>query len=190
MISRALEKQILDFVALLESQLARLIHAGHERTKHLPRVQRDAVLRNTLIVAWRRREHLNPLNEPVSVWFERCVHTARYEEILPDADELVMLDFLSPTPTVASHNCSPSSHEGGGDAAAVPGSDASQALGKECPPCWRCRYFDGWLPKRWPYGKEFKPSSEIDLVCYEIDKRKVKIAEYVQGAYDPRLLED
>lgn len=190
MISRALEKQILDFVALLESQLARLIHTGHQKTKHMPKSVRDNVLRNALIVAWRRREQIDPLNEPVAVWFERCLYVAKFESVIPNDDELVMLKFLNPTPTVVEPLATSSSYEGDESTAAAPGSDATQKIGKDCPPCWRCKYHQGWTPKRWPYAENYQPATEIDAICYELDQRKVKIAEYVQSAYDPRLLED
>lgn len=190
MISRALDRQITEFLELIEAHLARLIHVGHAVTKHMPRSQRDAVLRDAVVVAWRRREHFNPLNEPVTVWFERCLHTARFEKIEIDADELELLSRVSPVPAVAEQHARASLQEGGTQAASTPDSlDAAQKPGKDCPPCWRCRFFDGWLPRRQPKPTDYS-QTEIGLICSVIDQRKIAIAKYVQGAYAPELLED
>jgi hypothetical protein len=183
MISRALDRQILDFVALLESQLARLIHTGHQRTKSLPRTVREEVLRGALVIAWRRREAFNPMNEPITAWFEGCLSAAREEVVVADSDELTMLDYLSPAaePAKSPFVAAARIHEK---------VDASLKPGKDCPPCWRCNYHQGWLPKKWPYREGWVPANEMDLICKAIDDRKVEIAKYVQGHYDPALLEE
>lgn len=193
MISNALVRETQEFVNLIESHLAPLIHIGQRHTARMSRQRHERLIQDALVVAWRRREHLDPLNEPVSTWFERCLYVARTEEIVPDIDEQYMLAVLSPAPSAVGSSTSGSSQEGLSTTTAAPdspGSDATIKIGRDCPPCWRCKYHQGWLPKRWPYGENWNPRNEMDLICKIIDERKVEIAKYVQGAYDPALLED
>lgn len=53
---------------------------------------------------------------------------------------------------------------------------------KECPPCWRCRWFDGWLPAT---GFEITAPVGIDddvrAACYSLDTNKVRIANEVRS---------
>jgi len=54
---------------------------------------------------------------------------------------------------------------------------------KDCPPCWRCRYFDGWLPANeaaiFIHAKTaLEP--EIAESLLRIDKNKVRIAKWVR----------
>lgn len=207
MTSRALERQIADFIGLVESQLARLIHTFHETTRKLSTPEKHRTLRDAFIVAWRRREHFDPLAEPIHVWFERCLRIAQTEGIQIEGDELLMLQRLSPDIDVQSFVATPPAPLGVIPASSGPtavvgtgaeasgasrGTDAQQKLGKECPPCWRCKYHQGWLPRKTPKHllPTFMPQTEIDLICAAIDKRKIEIANYVRGEYSEELLED
>lgn len=193
MISRALARDISDFVSLVESHLARMIEVTHSKLYRFGKNERDQVIKDSLILAFRKRNELDPQITSVTQWFGKCVLEAyRGEAGTPDADELLMLAALAPaTPTVATDLATPSSTEGVAVAAAVPRepTDAQQKPGKECPPCWQCRYFDGWLPRG-----EVKPVVCADPGVYEairnLNRRKIEIANYVRGAYDPALLED
>jgi hypothetical protein len=59
---------------------------------------------------------------------------------------------------------------------------------KDCPPCWRCRYFDGWLPVNeaaiFIHAKAaLEP--EIAAALLRLDTNKVRIAKWVRsGGYD------
>lgn len=188
MISRATERQIAEFIDFLESHFARLKQEFDRRAKTLSKTDRTQLLKDTMVVAYREREKFDPLLGPMTEWFHECLTTAIYDNIVPDDDELELLKNLSPTPTTAGQHKTPSSQEGGGPATAAPGLDPSQKAGKECPPCWRCRYFDGWLPKK-PPAKPTGNYSAMDQLCFEIDTRKVAIASYVRDEY-PEFLED
>lgn len=55
---------------------------------------------------------------------------------------------------------------------------------KDCPPCWRCRYFDGWLPVNeaaiFIHAKAaLEP--EIAASLLRIDTNKVRIAKWVRS---------
>lgn len=190
MTSRALEKQIAEFVALIEQHLARLIHTGHQRTMRLPKERRSVVLENALVVMWRTRNDFDPLTGSIVNWFQTCLTFAVTEMLVWNEEELLVLEALSPTPPIAEQATTSSSFEGVVSAAAAPGSDPAQKIGAECPMCWKCQYHQGWLPKRDPYPEGWVPKNEMDLICKAIDERKIEIAKYVQGRYDPALLED
>lgn len=58
--------------------------------------------------------------------------------------------------------------------------DFAPAEGKDCPPCFRCKYFDGWLPAN------YKPTKladlEVQTAVQSTEARKIAIAEAVRDA--------
>lgn len=186
MISRATERQIAEFIDLLESHFARIKQEFHRTARSISRKDRDQLLKDALVVAFRGREKFDPLTKSIGNWFHECLELAIYENIVPDDDELELLKNLSPTPTVSSQ---PEQAQRSVDSTAAPGLDPSQKAGKECPQCWRCRFFDGWLPKNPPYAPDWTPRTEMDLVCHAIDMRKIAIANYVREEY-PEFLDN
>ena len=188
MILRTIEHDIAEFINLLESHFARIKQEIHRQMFRLGKEEQERLLRDSLVLAFRDRENFDPAFSAVSAWMSECVQLAMLEDVIPDADEVEFLKALGPTPANARTISNASSSEGDGTASAVPGLDPSQKTGALCPPCWRCRYFDGWLPKRPP-----KPPTgnytEMDLICFQIDQRKVEIANYVRDEY-PEFLED
>ena len=51
---------------------------------------------------------------------------------------------------------------------------------KDCPPCWQCRYFDGWLPASEPRVKTHR-IPEMQAALQAIDKRKIAVAQWVRS---------
>ncbi len=66
-------------------------------------------------------------------------------------------------------------------------SDADKPLHrytKDCPPCWRCRYFDGWLPvNEAAVFIQAKAALEPEIAesLLRLDTNKVRIAKWVRG---------
>lgn len=189
MISRATERQIAEFIDLLESHFARIKQEFHRSALTISRKDRDQLLKDALIVAFRGREKFDPVTKSIGNWFHECLELAIYENVVPDDDELELLKNLSPTPSAGYPTQATLPHGGPvGTTTAASGLDPSQKPGKECPPCWRCRYFDGWLPKKVPLPPTGN-YAEMDQICYDIDARKIRIATYVRDEY-PEFLED
>lgn len=55
----------------------------------------------------------------------------------------------------------------------------------DCPPCWRCRYFDGWLPEDEEAAVRASADAALDPdiaeSCLRLDRNKVRIAKWVRG---------
>jgi RNA polymerase sigma factor (sigma-70 family) len=53
--------------------------------------------------------------------------------------------------------------------------------GKDCPPCWRCKYFEGYLPgEQIPTRMEIK-EREIKAAILKTERRKITIAKRVRA---------
>jgi len=50
---------------------------------------------------------------------------------------------------------------------------------KDCPPCWRCRWFDGWLPPGTPVVVEYT-DPDITEACARVDAKRVEVAMRVK----------
>ena len=46
---------------------------------------------------------------------------------------------------------------------------------KDCPPCWRCMYFEGWTPNMSRYKVPTHVDPEIEQALREIERRKINI---------------
>lgn len=203
MISRALARDIASFTNLLESHLSRMIEVIHRRMRRLGKDERDQLIRDSLVLAFRDREAFDPVAESVMTWFGRCVEEAMLGSVAADPDELAMLSsfahgvqtdiyFIDEAGSLPAQIATSSSHEDvvvGSEPASRAKADAIQKPGKDCPPCWRCRFFDGWLPHVPPKKSNYS-NNEMGWLCYEIDQRKIAIAHYVRGEYPTELLED
>lgn len=205
MTSRAIERQIADFVDFIDSHLARLIEVFQQRTRRMYKAERDRVIRDALVIAFRSREKFDPRLESAASWFLKIVREAIYENVVTDDVDRMMLNALSAprseitgvwideTGSLPSQLAGASSDEGAGagrEPVSRPKADAIQKPGKECPPCWRCRYFDGWLPRGVPLPSVVKMDPGIADACAALDARKIAIAQYVRGEYPAELLED
>jgi hypothetical protein len=185
MTSRALERQIVDFLSFLESHTARLNEVLSRKTRRLKPAERDRVVTASMVMAFRNRDDFDPARIALSVWFEDCVDVARYSTVIPDEDEQLMLKKLQPEPE--------EKKEVAGvwvDEEARGKADPILKPGKDCPPCWRCRYFDGWLPRGAVPAPPTANDGGVAAAIAALDKRKIEIANFVRGHYPEELLED
>lgn len=53
--------------------------------------------------------------------------------------------------------------------------------GKECPPCWRCRWYDGFLPQGKKSIKMETHDEDVRIAIQTTEKRKIEIARWVRG---------
>jgi hypothetical protein len=189
-IERTIDREVREFGAMLEAQLARLIEATGGYFKGLTPHGRDSALRNGLILLWRRRGEIDPARKSLAVQFAEVVLEADDDTLWnATADEKQMLAaFDAPAPTKVATRVY-ATDEVKRAITERTEIEAPQKLGKECPPCWRCRWFDGWLPLR-----EVRPLAyddfEVAAACKAIDQRKVEIAHFVRGTYPEELLAD
>ena len=188
-IERTIDREVREFGEMIESQLARLVEASARHLKGLSPVRRDAKLRNAIVILWRQREDINPSVKSLAVEFAECVDAAHPDPERRWADdEERLLDFIAPREPIRVQ--APQVYATDDVERAITERteiEAPQKLGKECPPCWRCRWFDGWLPLR-----EVRPMAyddfEVTAACKAIDQRKVEIAHFVRGTYPEELL--
>lgn len=175
-----------DFGRLLFGHLARFHELVVEHTLHKGTAARVTVARYALALCWRDRLMFQPPEEPWLRWFEdHVVEAVRCWDqggLALHAEERTLIARLqrdpSPRPNLWVTN--PRRYE-----AAVQAEAATLALPrdfrgrKDCPPCWRCMYFDGWLPPaRVPVIEYGDP--EITEACANIDRRKVEVAAFVR----------
>lgn len=187
MISRALARDIEDFRTLIESHLARMIEAFHARTIKETKDRKDELLDDALVIAFRTREVFDPQMANVQTWFGTCLDIALTEKPVKDEDSRYMLAVLNPPAVVLQERKSVGTWVSEDNQ--LPLDLIVQKKVKDCPPCWRCRYFDGWLPSKAPEDDDYPPT-EIGWICRDIDRRKIEIAGYVQGRYAEDLLGD
>ena len=53
--------------------------------------------------------------------------------------------------------------------------------GDECPPCWRCKYFEGYLPTGAPAARLVIAEAEVRLAVARTEARKIEIAKEVRS---------
>lgn len=189
-----LEKEIAAFSTLIERELARLIEIVQKATPGLHPQDRERVARCAIRLAWRDREFFEP--GPATSfpqWFSVSVRAAlstmseRFDLPQSVGDEQLLQSLgLNGPPVVETRFALFLPEQGEGKPELDFRTEAPQIVGEECPPCWRCRYFDGWLPVNENRTAEY--NSELGTVCMGIDLRKVQIAHEVRERYSPELL--
>lgn len=192
------------FETFLFGHLARFHEMVVERTLHRGTAFRVEVAATAIALCWRDRAMFQPPEEPVLRWFDdhlaEAVSLARKGGLVFSGEELALLKFLQkdgykPPPRL--YTTTPHRYyralkaQGGFDEGAqeppniapvdlqVP-RRAATPYGEDCPPCWRCRWFDGWLPKG-PVIPKVYVDPEITEACAAIDRRKVEIAKRIRA---------
>jgi hypothetical protein len=189
MTSRALERDIADFTTLLQAHFARMTEILRMRTRRLRKQEYERVASAALVLAFRSRDDFNPSAMSVIDWFDDCVQEARDSEVVASDDETLMLEALQPKPSVevTAVWINETSRE---EAPERGKADPILKIGKDCPPCWKCRYFDGWLPRGTPADSPVANDGGVSEAIANLDRRKIEIANYVRGNYSEELLED
>lgn len=177
----AAEKEIQAFREMFEAHAARII-------EKLPDVS-VFVLEHAIVLAWRGRKEFDPAKQTLALWFAGLVQqayriTGAGERASRSIEEMqVVAVFRSDEPEPARHDLGSLVFPERFLRGAAPMQD-SLGLSNE----WRYRFFDGWLPLRPVVHVEYD-DPEITVACRNIDERKVAIANWVRGSYDPALLD-
>lgn len=202
--SRILEREMAEFGTLLFGHLARFHELVVERTLHRGTAFRVEVAATAIALCWRDRAMFQPPEESVLRWLDdhlvEAVGLVRKGGLAFSDEELALLRFLQKDgydPPAHLYTTTPHRYyralkaQGGRDEGAQePPSLASVDLhvrhrvaalhAEDCLPCWRCRWFDGWLPKG-PVIPKVYADPEITEACAAIDRRKVEIAKRIRA---------
>lgn len=178
------QDEMREFRALVESHLARMIAVVGQRAPDADDQQRERVVQNALLIAWEQDQWAG------LPWLDRWAKAVDgavqlVEEWDGDVvDVYGVMDYLNAEPAPAAGPPRPPPRLDEGLKAELPELDFREpekiAGAKECPPCWRCRYFDGWLPN----GKvQLARSSDPDIQesMRRIDENKVKVALWIRS---------
>lgn len=175
------EKQIAEFIQMIESHWARLVSAATEHLTGLEAVEWDRVVRDTFALAWRHRDSIDVSKLSLPLWFGELAYMARHSQTVRTIEEDEVLAAMVPAAEAPKEYVAMKGvHEPW---------EAPQKVGKECPPCWRCMYHQGWLPAR-KVVRTVYSDAEVDAICKVLDDRKILIAQYVRGEYDEEILDD
>lgn len=158
---------------------------------------RQDVIAIGLAWAWEHREEFNPAEESLERWWNRhlryfAAHYRRAEERhqtgrvhtpiealealgqerggvrhnVDDEDEEPIFDK---TPFGERFGTAPIDHE-------IEKLLSGPRVGmKDCPPCWRCMYFEGWTPNMERYRPPTHVDPEIQEALFNIEARKIAI---------------
>jgi hypothetical protein len=185
--SKVLEREIAAFVESLDAQLVRLIEEAVPHLKGLQRARADRVIELSIAELWTVRDSYDPAQGTLPAFFgvivKKISRLGRSDAPLDFElyeDEQAVLDAFRgkrvPKPAVPE----PLSVEMAPLHDPITEIEAPVRPGKECPPCYRCRYFYGWLPKK-PLQPSTHSDPEIAAACDNLDRRKVEIAHQIRG---------
>ena len=181
---------------MMQAQVARIFEVANVQTPHHDINAKAEILKRAFVMAWGDRKEFKPTEESLAHWFSVRVVRARLDYraspgvwVTLDGEAFELLKVLSGL-NQASPELPAVRHKGvpAYEFVEVPEIEQPQIVGQECPPCWRCRYFDGWLPTREIVVRIYD-DDEITMACKLIDQRKIEIAHMVRGTYPAELLE-
>lgn len=168
---------------LVIQNLSRMADRANRLTVGLGGGPRAELVRQATIAAWWELDQFDPTVESwIEFWTrraERVMADGALDLTATDEDVLAVLFRSEPrTPEFARQ--SPA------------GFAIGEALNlrvlprhaKDCPPCWRCRHYDGWLPEDEDEITESGDAAtdpEIRESCHRIDRNKVRIAHWIRA---------
>ena len=175
----SVESEMREFVALLQSHLARLITEATPYLRTLERGTQRLVMEEATLDAWNSRTSFDPQKVSLARWYggvvKQVLRRPNLEARFLTIEEHALLGMLT-TPKPAPVRVV---IEREGPKRKLKETDPIQKIGKDCPPCWRCMYFYGWLPK-----EELAPTGhsdpEVAAACDAINHRKIAIAGRVR----------
>ena len=173
-----------------------LAKASKRTMRTLRRVRREVredIIATALLWCWEHREEFNPADETLESWFATRVDYARRTVAYQEQHEgerrvrldIEKLDVLSRHSSGAPLPASDSSTRPWSTISRPPiDHEIEKMLNgprvgmKDCPPCWRCMYFEGWTPNL----ERYKPPThvadpEIQKALQETEARKIKIGQ-------------
>jgi len=175
----SVESEMREFVALLHSHLARLITEATPYLRGLDRAEQRLVMQEATLDAWSAREAFDPRKFSLARWFggmvKQVLRCPSPKDRFLTTEEHALLEMLTASRSTPVRV----TIEREGPRQRLQETDPIQKIGKDCPPCWRCMYFYGWLPK-----EELTPTGhsdpEVAAACDAINHRKIAIAGRVR----------
>jgi hypothetical protein len=185
------ERELRLFRALINSNLSRMVERAGRVTLGRGGVYREALVRQAIAMAWHRRDTFDPTMGAWVTWFEDLLIEAR-KALSPVVEPEELFRYLAgddKPKAVSPRRRGPEF----GTAGTPLNLNALPRGSKDCPPCWRCRYFDGWLPADEDAVDASSSAAlepEIAESCLRLDRNKVRVAKWVRGMGWENLEED
>lgn len=178
------EKEAQLFRVVVENNLARIAERMNLQFPQASIGARQGHLNQCLSIAWDNREDFDPAVEAWITWFGRILDR-RMETTWRDGNAGFLSALFAGEVGAPKRTKQAKVHAPEFGATGTPlNLNALPRGAQDCPPCWRCRYFDGWLPAD---EDEVEASSaaaldpEIAESCLRIDRNKVRVANWVRG---------
>lgn len=177
------ERELRIFRALVKGNLSRMVERSTRLTVGRGGRYREALVREAIALAWDRRESFDPTQQVWVQWFEELMRQARDSILPPMVWPTEVFRYLEGDEKAAPVKAPRHAPEFGLTGTPL-NLNALPRGAKDCPPCWRCRYYDGWLPAD---EDEVDASAnaalepEIAESCRRLDRNKVRIAHWVRG---------
>lgn len=182
-------REVQAFKDLVEKNLARIAEHASGLMPGRSLKDRERVMKHAMALAWIRRADFSPEQGAWITWFHGLLLECRKapSDLLPLAYGFLFTSSAPPrrrNPTVTVSF--------GLQRAEINFAGVQMPRGaKDCPPCWRCRYFDGWLPPdEDDLGSDISVDPEVTESCARIDRGKVRVAKWVRDKGWENLEED
>ena len=187
---KRVSRDVEDFCRLiLPPHTARLREMLLARTLHDSAEYRGQVIVLTVALCYRDREMFQPPEESWVRWIDDHMEeaVARLEDGpagISAAEAAVWSHLLSDT-EAPKHlwTTSPGRYD---RAVAAEEGTAEPSFArfwygapKDCKPCWKCRWFDGWLPPKEPVVVQYLDPA-ITEACANLDRHRIEIARKVR----------
>lgn len=185
------EREIAAFVESLELHLARLIEEAAPLLADLNKEARENTISGAILGLWKLREQFDPLKTSLAEFFGAVLRAVLRERIFfkgveivwdkTEEDRAVLAAIGRPEiETELRVTVHPDGHKTAVLVKIATKMEPPRKVGKECPPCFRCRYFYGWLPIG-EFVPEKHSDPEIAEACERLDRRKIAIAHWVRS---------
>lgn len=185
------EREIAAFVESLELHLARLIEEAAPLLANLNEEGRNNAISGAVLGLWKLRGQFDPLETSLAEFFGAVLRAVLRERIFfkgveivwdkTEEDRAVLAAIGRPEIETELHiTTHPDGHKTAVLVKVAPKMEPPRKVGKECPPCWRCKWYYGWLPVK-DYVPEKHSDPEIAEACERLDRRKIAIAQKVRS---------
>lgn len=195
MSARGLEREMAEFERLLIQHIARSVDLTVERTLHRGAEFRARAARTAILLCWRDREMFQPPEESWLRWFDdhlfEAVDWVEHGGVSFTREEIHLWAFLNRQPEPPAHlfTTDPNRYWKAAAAEATQTGDAPlnrfwfgrRGRKQDCPPCWKCRWYDGWLPPGGVIPKAEYADPEIAEACDHLDHNRVEIAMTIRS---------
>jgi hypothetical protein len=180
------QKEIATFRGLVISHLARMIALTINKTLDRGADYRYHAAVIAITLCWRDRWMFQAPEDSWMQWYEthldEVVSRGLVRLVISREEQALLDSFLVPESHARPRDFS--------DTIPIPPGkvhkpeysfdlDGSPPIGKDCCPCWQCRYFDGWLPKREPKPVNYA-DADITVAVNHLNETKIRVAQWVR----------